>query len=328
MAQAPATPKWHRAALSLAARAGRDDIADRLTPVPSEAAALALRHALRTRVPAMRRQVIFLIPLVGPEQVGDWRAVNIRLRATLQCMIAQDDPHWQAIVCCQERPLLPDDRRIHFLPFDDPTPGNDKWRKLAALYGQLDRLDTGPSYVMSFDADDLMRQGMVREMLRRQAPGGYLVQQGLVMDDATGVIALADAPTLREPMRKPFWKLCGSCAAVAHDPDLPQSAGFLQAMTQHEHRMFPYLAALAGHRLAPLSFPAVLYVLNHGENFGARRGRVSFKTKFVERFRIDDPEELARIAQGFPLPEELPEELATMAPPPGQAGTDPDAQPV
>lgn len=303
MAQVPATPKWHRAAMRLSVALNRDGWIDRLTPAPSEAAALRLRDALAARVPPLRKRVVFLIPLVGPDHVGDWEAVADRLSATLDCFLAQDDPHWQAVICCQERPPLPDDPRISFLPFSAPEPGNDKWLKLAALTAHLDEMGLPPAYVMSFDADDLLRQGSVREMLRRQAPGGYLVQSGFVMDDATGTIALADRPTLREPLRKPFWKLCGSCAALAHDPDLPQSTAFLQAMTQHEHRMFPYLAALAGRTLAPLSQPAVLYVLNHGENFGARRGRVSFKTRFVERFRIDDPSELAQIADGFPMPD-------------------------
>lgn len=302
MAQAPATPKWHRLALRAAVALRRDAWMEKLTPAPSEAAALALRDVLETRVPPLRKQVVFLIPLVGPDHVGDWAAVAGRLRATLDCMIAQDDPHWRAVICCQQRPDLPEDPRITFLPFDDPEPGNDKWRKLSALVTHLDRMGLPPCYVMSFDADDLLRQGVVREMLRRQAPGGYVVQAGYVMDDATGVIALADAPDLRTPLRKPFWKLCGSCAAVAHDPDLAQSGLFLQAMTQHEHRMFPYLARLARRSLSPLSQPAVLYLLNHGENFGARRGRVGFKTRFVQRFRIDDLEELARIAEGFPMP--------------------------
>ncbi|MEQ5868473.1 hypothetical protein J4E08_01025 [Sagittula sp. NFXS13] len=304
MVQAAATAKWRRAALLMTARLGLTDLTERLHPVASERAALDLRGALDGRVPPLRKQVVFLIPLVGPDQVGDWKAVSDRLKATLHCMRAQNDPHWQAIICCQQKPDLPDDRRIHFLPFEDPTPGNDKWRKLSALYEQLDRLDTGPCYVMSFDADDLMRQGLVKEMLRRQAPGGYLVQQGLVMDDSTGVIALADQPTMKELGQKPFWKLCGSCASLAHDPDIPESALFLREMTQHEHRMFPYLARLAQRTLSPISFASVLYVLNHGENFGARRGRVGFKTRFVERFKIEDPEELARIAAGFPLPEE------------------------
>jgi hypothetical protein len=101
-------------------------------------------------------------------------------------------------------------------------------------------------------------------------------------------------------MRKPFWKLCGSCCAVRFDPEQAGALPFLREMTQHEHRMFPYLAKLAGRRLTPLPRPSVLYVLNHGENFGARRGRVSFKARFVERFRITDPADLAEISDAFP----------------------------
>ncbi len=303
MAQAPATSKTHRAALKLAASLGATPLMIRLNPVESEIAALELRAEEAHYVPPQRKQVTFLIPLVGPHHVGDWPGVVERLNATLQCLLAQDNPHWNAVICCQERPTLPDDRRISYLPFDDPEPGNDKWRKLAALCDHLPNMDLAPGYVMTFDADDLLRQGVVNEMLSRQAPGGYLVEEGYVMDAGTGVIALAGAPTLKEPLRKPFWKLCGSCAAIAHDPALPQSTAFLRAMTAHEHRMFPYLADLAGHSLTPLSMPAVLYVLNHGENFGARRGRVGFKTRFVERFRIDDPDALAEIAEGFPQPD-------------------------
>ncbi|SMX28938.1 hypothetical protein TRP8649_03066 [Pelagimonas phthalicica] len=302
MAQAPATSKPHRFAMRLAAHLGLTNLILRLQPVESEIAALELRAEAAHVLPSARKQVTFLIPLVGPHHVGDWEGVVERLNATLQCLLAQDNPNWQAVICCQERPALPDDPRIHYLPFDDPEPGNDKWRKLAALCDALPKVAQLPGYVMSFDADDLLRQGVVGEMLTRQAPGGYLVEAGYVMDAGTGVIALADRPTLSEPLRKPFWKLCGSCAAVAYDPALPGNDAFLRAMTAHEHRMFPYLADLAGHRLAPLGKPAVLYVLNHGENFGARRGRVSFKTRFVERFQIEDPDALAEIAEGFPQP--------------------------
>ncbi|MDU8911958.1 hypothetical protein [Aestuariicoccus sp. MJ-SS9] len=303
MAQAPAAPKLKRAALRAAtALVGPGVARDGAALLPSERAALDLRLARKGHPWRPAQEVIFLIPLVGPAQVGDWPAVTARLRTTLQSLIAQTDPRWRALVCCQERPEMPDDPRILFLPFDDPTPGNDKWRKLAALTGHLGHIATDPAYVMSFDADDLLRSGAVSEMLSAQAKGGYLAQTGFVMDHATGDVALAARPTLALPLRKPFWKLCGSCAALHHYPALPQSQAFLQEMTQHEHRMFPYLAALAGQTLTPLKDPAVLYVLNHGENFGARRGRVGFKTRFVQRFRIDDPATLAALHQEFPAP--------------------------
>lgn len=298
MAQIPAVPKLTRAQHLL-----RTSLMTRLDPaarmVASERAALALRAQAVPHTTA--RQVTFLLPMVGPNQVGDWDMVARRLRITLEGFVAQDSADWRAVICCQTTPDLPDDPRITYLPFTDPTPGNDKWRKLRMLCEALPDVVTAPGYVMSFDADDLLRQGAVHEMLRRQARGGYLVQSGYVMDISTGDIALADAPALSAPMRKPFWKLCGSCAALYHDPSAPASTAFLAEMTQHEHRMFPYLAALSGHRLHPLSRPSVLYMLNHGENFGARRGRVGYKTRFVQRYRIDDPVTLDAIKGDFGL---------------------------
>jgi hypothetical protein len=167
----------------------------------------------------------------------------------------------------------------------------------------LPDLTSGPGYVISFDADDLLRQGTVSEMLIRQKPGGYLVQSGLVMDAGTKDIALADKSSVTAPLRKPFWKLCGSCAALYHDPSEPASSAFIAEMTQHEHRMFPYLAKLAGQTLTPLSRPSVLYMLNHGENFGARRGRIGYKTRFVQKYKITDPDTLAEIRRDFDLSE-------------------------
>lgn len=298
MAQVPAVPKLTRARHFLRTTVfGRTDPAPDMTA--SERAALALRACGDTRAEA--RQVTFLVPLVGPDQVGDWAAVTARLGATLDRFLAQDAPDWRAAICCQERPDLPDDPRITYLPFSDPAPGNDKWRKLRILSEALPGLVTDPGYVMSFDADDLLRQGTVKEMLTRQERGGYLAQSGYVMDVSTGDIGLADRRSLSAPMRKPFWKLCGSCTAVFHDPSEPASTAFIAEMTQHEHRMFPYLAALAGRPLSPLRRPSVLYMLNHGENFGARRGRVGYKTRFVQTYRIDDAATLARIKSDFAL---------------------------
>lgn len=298
MAQVPAVPKLTRARHLL-----RSTLFGRINPtadmVASERAALAVRAQGLHQEKA--QQVTFLLPMVSPDQVGDWDAVAARLRTTLDGFVAQDSANWRAAVCCQSRPDLPDDPRITYLPFTDPTPGNDKWRKLRVLGEALSDLADAPGYVMSFDADDLLRQGTVREMLKQQEHGGYLVQSGYVMDVSTGDIGLADMRSLSAPMRKPFWKLCGSCAALYHDPSVPETTTFLTEMTQHEHRMFPYLAALAGQSLHPLSRPSVLYMLNHGENFGARRGRVGYKTRFVQSYRIDDTDTLETIRDDFRL---------------------------
>lgn len=295
MAQQPATPKWKRAALRAAA-ALSPALARALGPAPSEAAALT-RRGLLVAAPSAP-DVVFILPLVGKHHVGDWAAVEARLSETLASFTAQTDGRWRALICGQDAPRLPGDPRIAFLPFTEAVEGNDKWRKLAALCRALPTQGPQDGYVMPFDADDLLAPGAVAEMLERRAPGGYLVEDGWLMDAGRGTFARAAPRSLARPGQKPFWKLCGSCAAFRCTRD-PGDAAFLEALTGHEHRMFPYLAALAGRTLTPLRAPAALYILNHGENFGARRGRVSFKARFVERFAVSAEEE-ARIRAAFP----------------------------
>ncbi|MGR3502787.1 hypothetical protein [Pseudaestuariivita sp.] len=293
-AQAPAPPKWHRRMMQLA-----PGLASRvLTPVPSEQAALALRRARNAPRPA--EEVLFLIPLVGRHHVTDWEGVCARLRATLDQFMAQTDGRWRAVICGQDRPALPDDPRITFLPFTAAVEGNDKWAKLAALTAPEAAHFARPAYVMTFDADDLATPDLVAEMLARQAPGGYLVTHGYVWNAGTGALGAARPQSLTQPGAKAFWKLCGSCAALHVDPSSgPETHALLHAMSAHEHRMFPYLATLAGTRLAALETARVVYVLNHGENFGARRGRVSFKARYVERFPATQ-EQRATLASQIP----------------------------
>ncbi len=299
MAQRPATPKWTRWVLRGLARIS-PQLAGPLASAASERAALTLRQARLT--PPEATGVTFLIPLVGPAHVADWSAVEARLRSTVDSLLAQTNPNWRAVICCQHRPTLPDDPRLIHLPFTTDFTGNDKWAKLHSLVQHLADLPALPGYVMSFDADDLLHREAVARMLSTRSAGGYLVQAGYVLDHATGGVARADRPTPGQPLRKPFWKLCGSCMALRLDPAQPQARAFLAEMVQHEHRMFPHLARLAGLRPQPLLPPAVLYVLNHGENFGARRGRVGFKTRFVTRFALTDQAELDQISQNFPSP--------------------------
>lgn len=299
MAQAPATPKAKRALLRLAAAAS-PGLAARLGPAPSEIAALAARTRPLRAPPDP--ETVFLVPLVGGHHVRDWGAVGARLAATVESFRRQTSPAWRALICGQDRPDgLPQDPRVSFLPFDEAGTGNDKWRKLATLARALPEAGVARGYAMPFDADDLLAPGVVAEMTGRKARGGYLVTRGYLRDAGAGLVAEARPQSLAAPGQKAFWKLCGSCAAFAFDlSGGAEDAALIGALTAHEHRMFPYLARLAGRPLAPLAPGAVLYVLNHGENFGTRRGRVSFKRRFVRRFALTDPAEIARVAATFP----------------------------
>ena len=301
MAQTPATPKTRRWALSLWARLiGPKRLGKTANLQPSERAALALR-ATGPIAPPVNPTLAFLIPLVGKHHVNDWSGVSARLATTLTSFARQDNANWHALICGQDAPDLPDalmqDPRITFLPFTTPIEGNDKWAKLHTLCEALPSHVHNDGYVMPFDADDLLAPDQINAILKSNSAGGSLVSFGYVADQQNDRIALAGPPKLAMPRRKPFWKLCGSCAAIRYRPQ--DGPDFLRALTQHEHRMFPYLAALAGRPLTPLQDPAALYVLNHGDNFGARRGRVSSKTSFVQRYAIKNAARIDQIKAAF-----------------------------
>ncbi|MFV0360610.1 hypothetical protein [Tropicimonas sp.] len=303
MAQVPATPRTQRLLRRLsAAMLGPRRTIERAALQPSEEAALERRLNARPG-PPVDPVVVFLIPLVGRHHIGDWGEVGRRLAATVASFRSQTNTRWMALVCGQDRPGgIGFDSQLRFLPFEERVEGNDKWAKLGALCHALPGLGIESGYAMPFDADDLLSRHAVDEMVRRKSAGGYLVTRGFVLDAQSRQVGLCAPQSPRAPGRKPFWKMCGSCAAFRFDfaGGATGDADFLAAVTAHEHRMFPYLSALAGRPLAPMRQEAAMYIVNHGENFGARRGRVGFKTRYVTRFPVTGDAALARIAADFP----------------------------
>jgi len=299
MQQAPATPKikrWRNLGL---ARLGILKADQNASLQPSERLALMVRGEKRARQ-STAAQVVFLLPLVRREHVSDWSLVEDNLLKTLMSFVNQSDPNWIAIICGQDRPSLPNDKRIHFLPFDQPITGNDKWAKLAKLVEYFPKLARPSGYVMTFDADDLAHRDLVKQYLSIQHPNGYIIEHGIVHDIAADLYGQAGRPNLLNPLRKPFWKLCGSCAAFRYDPNEPKLLRrLITEITQHEHRMFPYLAKLAGRSLCSLQNTMIMYEFNHGQNFGLRRNRGSFKSRFIKRYRINNPSRLEHLLKGF-----------------------------
>ncbi|SFC98933.1 hypothetical protein [Tropicimonas isoalkanivorans] len=304
MAQAPATPKSQRILRRLyATTLGPRWTYEHCDLQPSEQEALERRVNGRPG-PISDPTVVFLLPLVGRHHVNEWHEVEARLADTVASFRRQTSDRWMAVICGQDEPAgIAFDDQIRFLPFTRRVDGNDKWAKLEMLCHHLPKLGVTSGYAMSFDADDLLNRRTVEEMVRRRDPYGYLVTRGLVMDAQSRQLGLCAPQTPFAPGRKPFWKMCGSCAAFRFDlsAEPHRDAEFLGAITAHEHRMFPYLAALAGRPLRPLRQEAAMYIVNHGENFGVRRGRVAFKTRYVGRFPVTDETTLARIQEDFPM---------------------------
>ena len=150
---------------------------------------------------------------------------------------------------------------------------------------------------MPFDADDLIAPDGVAN-LRKQHPGGRftgaLITHGVILNASTWEIAPTRPKTLLDIGQKPFWKFCGSCAAFPFDVrDHGADIEMFWGLSEHEHRLYPHLAQLAGMELVAGAVPGVTYVIAHGDNFETRRGRGSFKQRFVHRYAVRPSEQSA-----------------------------------
>jgi hypothetical protein len=288
MSEQSTLAKLRRRAISIALRSFGPAVVLRYWPISAPECAALASH--RCRDIGTAPTVVFAIPIVGKHQVDDWQVIERTLARTLATLLDQDCDNVRVMVCGQDRPeQLRDDPRIHFVHFADRPKTHDKVPKLIALAAALSEIDVARGLYMPFDGDDLLENGSISAM---QTGGtGFLVENGYIQNAATGEIAQTTRRSLSQPAQKPFWKFCGSCAAFPFVlDDTGKDIAMLQGLAQHEHRLYPYLASLAGMTLKAGAIPSVLYLINHGENFETRRGRGGFKQRFVERFKVYAPE--------------------------------------
>lgn len=295
--------KLRRAILRKIARFGGAGFVHSLPLSAAERAALALRACKKTSTG--NPVTTFAIPLVGTHQVSDWSVIEQTLARALNALIAQSDPNWRAVICSQTRPeAVSLDPRISHLPFEATIEGHDKVPKLQAAAQHC--LSNAPiaGFFMPLDGDDLLHRDFVAD-LHATPELGLLVCGGYIVNAGTGRVGITQTRSLAALGQKPFWKFCGSCMALPVGAAPKEETDFFTALAVHEHRLYPYLAELAGHTLTYCEAPRALYVINHGENFETRRGRGGFKQRFVERFAVTDKAQLTQISQDFPGSEAL-----------------------
>jgi hypothetical protein len=292
------TAKFRRACISLIARFGAIGLLKYFTLSEAEKAAIAMRKIKRTASP--NPTTTFAIPLVGSHQVSEWAVIEETLSKTLTALIAQSNPNWRVVICSQNRPDATSlDPRVQHIEFNTKVDGHDKIAKLAVLtkYCLQDHARAG--FFMPLDGDDLLHRDYVAK-LHSDPKNGFLICGGFIVDYKNARIGQTQNKSLRSPFQKPFWKFCGSCMALPVGMDQERETAFFQGLANHEHRLYPYLAKLAGFSLVKLIQPSALYFINHGENFETRRGRGGFKQRFVQQFEVTDPATLSKASEDFP----------------------------
>lgn len=242
--------------------------------------------------------IIWMVPLIGPGVSRDWEKACAIFGQTLASIMAAPYPNWALVLCCQQRPPdLPDDPRIHFLQVPDLPLAkgvSDHSEKVRRMTDYVARSFTGPAYVSHLDADDLMHPDLPGWIAADDNGRGYIVTQGYMADWQSGRLA-----PLGQGEGQPFWMQCGSCGYFAVDLGRQRWPGLYLRLIGKGHKSYLDRCARLGRPLDPVPFPAMIYMVNHGDNVQIRKG--NDKLVNLRRRGIDDPEREARVLAEFGL---------------------------
>jgi len=257
-------------------------------------------HALASSAPDPEDlRVVFAIPLISRASASDWDNVQDNLAATLATLRNQKDPRWCAVICGQNRPeAIAFDERVTFLPFPDRPEGFDKHQKSEFLRRHVASEVRGAGYYFALDADDLLHPGLVAHILTDDNRAGYLIDRGYMLDHATLALATLQPPDAARPEATQFHRSCGSSSAIYFD--FGSGADYATVLwARGNHRKVVRNMAYLGIEIALVTFPAAIYVMNHGDNLRQKRGRIAGKMKHFDLNPVSDPAEAARIGETF-----------------------------
>ncbi|MEI4469844.1 hypothetical protein [Frigidibacter sp. MR17.24] len=267
------------------------------------------RLFVRPLNPGTRPRIVWLVPFVSRANSRDWERACAVLAETLASVAAVRYDNWSLVLCSQDRPdCLPEgDPRFHFLPAPQLNLAkgiSDHRHKVKMMTDYAARTFREFVYVSHLDADDLLHPDLPGFIARDGNGRGYIVEKGFMADARSG-----DLAPMGEPGDKPFWKDCGSCAYLAVDFAAERLATLQLRLIGKGHKTYVERAAALGRPLDPVPFPAMVYVVNHGENIQDRKG--NSKLMYLDRRRIGDPAKIAAALEAFGL---------RVLPEPGPAG--------
>ncbi len=211
------------------------------------------------------------------------------LRQTLRSLVHQTSANWRSYVCCQDIADGIDlDPRIIFLKSAaDGSLGSpfDRELKLAQVYRHMMAQDPADGYVMRLDADDVAHPDLVRTALKLRNPAGYLILKGYMLDVGQDRLAYLHKRPFRFSQPSDFHKHCGSAALFRVDfrkgdalwPLLEQTKG---------HSGIHHTLACFGMPVEQFPFPAMIYPVNHGNNWYNLKGKGDFKIRYAERHAV------------------------------------------
>lgn len=243
---------------------------------------------------------VFGIPLIARSAAYDWDVVVHHFNATLGSIFNQTDPNFRVIVACTGRPevRIPVDERLEFVDVPDRARVDDFrlrygdiMRRRHAILGRID--DDRDAYVMFVDADDLVSHRLVAHIRERNNPFGHYVAKGYAFDTQRRL--MSELPT-ESGENISFHYVCGTSFILrlsAKDRrNLRGPKSYFACVLRKGHPGVRRFSIAEGRPLAPIPFPAVIYVRNYGSNMSERPDYYSEATRALRA------EVVKRIARG------------------------------
>ena len=248
--------------------------------------------------------VVFGISLKGKKDDESWAWVEKNLDNTIANLSRQVDKNFLIVVAGHDRPKLsPESEALClWLQVNWPRPtkpteyNNDKRKKRYVILSALERAGVKDFYFFTMDADDYLHPHLCKHIRADNNGFGYFISKGYIYDVARHKLAKL------APKGAPFYKHCGSCAAIwTSSDDFPKGISDKETIwwTLKDHTSMPERSEALGRPLSPMPFYAGLYLFNHGFNTLREQNLDRHKLLLIDRRAIDDEEEVTSILNRF-----------------------------
>lgn len=213
--------------------------------------------------------IYFGIPLRSRSASHNWNNVTEYFNRTLWSVYNQTDPNFKIIVACHDIPLLcyQYDERVEFIKVNSSIPRTkeemmyDKGYKVHTIAMRI--REYGGGFTMMVDADDIISNKIARYVNEHSNENGFLAHNGYYYH--------AGDDFIKKGHKFPN----GSSTIVKYSVwDLPDK--YYPVMTpgqnsnphiiRKRHGDIPKICRELGRPLAPLPFPASIYVRGTGDN--------------------------------------------------------------
>jgi len=233
--------------------------------------------------------LIFITSIRHPLNCRSFDNVNNLLQYTLKSVYAQNIQSFQVIVVCNKESRLTRHQQAHYIEVDFPAPSTlhrpdtgmaaiqlDRGTKYAA--GLLFARELNPTYIMFFDADDLVSRNMTKYVESSPICAGWYFERGYRFRMGDSCVTPVNS----------FYKHCGTSHIFNfHNFSLPtditHNSGQQEILTAFgesyvksilgSHRLANKLHAMNGNVLVPFPFFGAVWVLGHGENHSGKTGK-------------------------------------------------------